>query len=112
MRPAAPFALSLVLATGALGPGCHNACQDLCKEMYDYALECDLPVTQDELKACYKEQSSPNTPRSERQLCRQNFDNLRDEWTCEDLSAYWDGEGGEQPEDTAGTDATDSLPLD
>jgi hypothetical protein len=76
--------------------------------MYDYALECDFPVTKDELKACYQEQSNANTPRSERQLCRMNFDNLRDEWTCDDLSAYWDGQGG-QPEDTG---ATDSPPLD
>jgi hypothetical protein len=100
MRHAAPFALLLLGST--LAVGCNNACQALCGEMYDYALECGLPVTKDELKTCRQRQANANTPRSERAQCRANFDDLRVEWTCEDLADYWDGEGNlHETQDTA-----------
>jgi hypothetical protein len=100
MRHAVPIALLLLGST--LAVGCNNACQALCGEMYDYALECGHPVSKDELKSCRQSQSNANTPRSERAQCRANFDDLRAEWTCEDLADYWDGEGGQtQPQDTA-----------
>jgi hypothetical protein len=100
MRQAVTIALLLLGST--VSTGCHNACQALCKEMYNYALECGYDVTKEELKACYDSQSASETPRSERQLCRDYYADLRDEWACEDLADYWDGEGGQpQPEDTA-----------
>ncbi len=92
----------LLLGSTTLGTGCRNACQAMCREMYDYANECGYGVSKDELKACYQEQSSSNTPRTERQLCRDYFDDMRDEWTCEDLADYWDDDPGlQQSEDTA-----------
>ncbi len=100
MRHAVPIAVLLLGA--ALGSGCNNACQALCGEMYDYALECGHPVTKDELKACRASQSNSNTPRSERALCREHYDDMRNEWSCDDLADYWDGQGGHtEPEDTS-----------
>jgi hypothetical protein len=91
-----------VLSLGAtLSVGCNNACQALCGEMYDYALECGYDVSKDELKACRASQANANTPRSERKLCREYYADVRSEWSCDDLGDYWDGEGGQQPQDSS-----------
>ena len=99
MRHAVP--VLLLLLGSALASGCNNACQALCGEMYDYAVECGFDVSKDELKACRQSQSNANTPRSERAQCRANYDDLRAEWSCDDLGDYWDDQGGQQPQDTA-----------
>ncbi len=100
MRHAALIA-ALFLGS-AFGSGCNNACQALCGEMYDYALECGYDVTKDELKACRQAQSNNQTPRSERALCRDHYDDMRAEWSCDDLADYWDDDPGlQQSEDTA-----------
>jgi hypothetical protein len=102
MRRALPIAVLLLGPT--LLAGC-NACQALCGEMYDYALECGIDVPKEQLKECRQAQANANTPRSERAHCRDYFDEVRAEWTCEDLAEYWDGEGGQQqPQDTASSD--------
>ncbi len=104
--------LSAVTLLGftALASGCNNACQALCNEMYDYALECGHPVTKDELKACKQDQSNQNTPRTERQLCRQYYADMRSEWTCEDLADYWDEDPGLQQTPDTGSADTAYLP--
>jgi len=96
-----PVTIAVFLLGAASASGCNNACQALCGEMYDYALECDFDVSKDELKACRQSQSNANTPRTRRQQCRDNYDNLRVEWSCDDLGDYWDGQGGQQPQDTS-----------
>ncbi len=102
--------LALILIGSTLATGCNNACQALCGEMYDYALECGFDVSKDELKSCRQSQSNQNTPRSERALCRDHYSDLRSEWTCDDLGDYWDGEGGlPDPGDTA---ADSAWPVD
>jgi hypothetical protein len=96
------LSIALLVFGSTLATGCNNACQALCREMYDYALECGYSVSKDELKTCRQSQTNSETPRTERQLCRANFDDLRAEWSCDDLADYWDGQGGDtQPADTA-----------
>ncbi len=97
--------LIVILIGSALASGCNNACQALCGEMYDYALECGFDVSKDELKSCRQDQANANTPRTERQLCRDHFDDMRAEWTCDDLADYWDGQGGQQQGDDTALDS-------
>ena len=92
----------LLLGSTVSVTGCRNACQAMCKEMYDYALECGYEVSKDELKACYDAEGNANVPRNKRQLCREFYDDMRVEWTCEDLGDYWDEDPGlQETEDTA-----------
>lgn len=80
-----------VLAVALLGlAGCHNSCQRLCTRMADYADECGLEVTDDDLASCIDAQAGAAS-RDDRPACREynDEDALREEWTCADLEDYW-----------------------
>ncbi len=79
----------------ALAAGCHNPCQKLCDDMFDYAKSCGFEPTDEQLDECYLEQASAVTSRDKRAECRMNADDLRDEWTCEDLVRYFDDDPGD-----------------
>ncbi len=97
--------VSLLTLTVLSVAGCQNACQALCTEMYDYALECGIKVKEAELEACIEENSNEVTPRSSRDSCKEHYENVRDEWDCDDLARYWDEEEGEtEPQDTGTAD--------
>jgi hypothetical protein len=57
--------------------------------MADYAKECSYDVSDEEIDACVEAQSDPEDP----SVCREygNAQQIRDEWTCEDLGLYFPG---------------------
>lgn len=71
--------------------GCHNACQDLCKTMADYATECGHPVTDADLDACYARQSNPE--HDDAKACRDFGDpaSVRNQWSCDEIALYFGG---------------------
>lgn len=78
----------LLLALPLLG-GCRNACQQLCADMADYALnECGLDFS-DDLKTCIQDHSGKNTDREAVQACADAAPYLEEEWTCDDLKEYF-----------------------
>ena len=82
-------ALGLGLGLAAL-TGCHNACQHLCVEMEDFAIECGIAVPNSQFIQCLEDQAGTNS-RGNRKDCRQNNSpgDIREEWTCEDIEIYW-----------------------
>ena len=83
------MALIFGLAVAPL-TGCQNACQQLCVELEDFAIECGIAVPQSQLIQCLEDQAGANS-RGNRKDCRQNNSpgDIRDEWTCEDMEIYW-----------------------
>lgn len=88
------FAARMTAATLALAGGCRNACQDVCTQMADYAVECGFTVPDADLDACYARQKNPSG--DDAKACRDYGDptTLRNQWSCEEVSAYFGG-GGE-----------------
>lgn len=84
--------LALLLLVGALG-ACNNPCQDLCQRMADFAADCGYNVPEAEIDACVERQSS--VEREDKAACRDFGDPevIDGQWTCDDLAAYWEGEG-------------------
>ncbi len=93
--------LFLLLGAALLASGCRNACQKICKDMAEYAEECGYTVTDEDLKECYKSQKGSES-RDDRAVCRafNDEEQLRAEWSCEDLEDYL-MEGNTDPVDTA-----------
>ena len=78
---------------------CKNDCQKLCDEMADYAEECGLTWGREDVKSCRSDQANANVTKEQRDACATALPGLREEWTCEDLDAYFsestdDDEGG------------------
>jgi hypothetical protein len=76
--------------------GCKNACQELCVEIAAYADECDLDGWPElQVEAC-EEKFAKSDDEELLQTCEDEIENLRNEWECEDLEAYFiveDSEG-------------------
>jgi hypothetical protein len=86
---------------------CKAPCQSLCDEMSALAQDCGQSVSEAELDTCYENNARGTTSRDAQDVCAENIDALRDEWTCDDLTVYFgdggDGDGGGGGgEDTAG----------
>ncbi len=104
-----PFLTAAVVAAWSAGlAGCRNACQDLCKEMADFAEECGQTVSRDDLRACYEANSRKALAEGgsdtagdayDVATCRDVAGKLREEWTCDDIAPYFD-KGGSKPADT------------
>lgn len=89
------------LAFVAFLGGCRNACQGLCKDMYDYALdECGYEWSRDDLKACYEAYATSETPRSTRDSCREYRGEIGAWWDCEDIAEYFEAASHEDTGDT------------
>lgn len=74
--------------------GCHNACQDICVKMKNYAeSECGLVVADDDLATCIDAQAGAAS-REQRAVCRDynTQGDIADEWGCEELADYFDAE--------------------
>ncbi len=84
---------SLGLGVLALSVGCSNHCQDICQELADYAAECNITVSSDEVSDCKSNHQRRDLDDGELELCQdfKDYDTIREEWTCEDLAEYWDG---------------------
>lgn len=77
---------SLLLLTS-----CHNACQDICYEMRDYAEnKCGMVVDDGDLDACLQQEAG-SASRDDRQACRQynSQHHIEEEWGCDELQAYF-----------------------
>ena len=91
-----------------LAPSCRNACQALCKEMYEYGEECGHSWTDDDLKACYEGFARSETPKTDRESCQAYYDDLREWWDCDDIARYFDeavDEGEQSASQETGGDA-------
>jgi hypothetical protein len=73
-----------VVALALLG-GCSNPCQQLCLEMADYAEECGLTVSADEVKSC--RDAYANADQTETAQCQtwNDADQVREWWSCQDV---------------------------
>lgn len=86
--------------------GCRNACQALCVDINDYAVECGFTPPSDgpgSLKECLRDHGLFDVEREDRQVCRTSGDDLREEWTCDDLAEYFD-EASSSADDTGAAD--------
>jgi hypothetical protein len=75
-----------------LTTGCHNACQQLCKDMADYAKnQCDLQFSPEDIDNCYKEQRRGNLQDDLTVAdCKDAAPQLEQEWSCDDVADYFD----------------------
>ena len=79
--------LFLLLATGCL----KNACQQLCKDMQNYAETCGYDFSPEDLDTCYKEQRRGNLPEDQTVGdCKDAAPELEKEWTCDEFADYFD----------------------
>jgi hypothetical protein len=84
--------LPLLAAAAALS-GCRNNCQQLCHTMADYAQdECNKEWTSDEIAQCRDDFDEVSD--SQDAVCEDIADTLNEEWSCEEINAYFDKEGG------------------
>jgi hypothetical protein len=85
----------LGLAAAAFLAGCGNPCQQLCRELLNYAEECNLDISDEDLAECRVLQARPSPedldacewglervedPNGDRPIAR-----VRVEWTCEEM---------------------------
>ena len=84
--------LMMLLAT----TGCRNNCQQLCQEMADFASEdCGQEFSKDDVKACMDAYHSREIDDQTDEVCEDISPSLREEWTCDDIAAYFDGGGAD-----------------
>lgn len=83
--------LGFVFALLGLLGGCSNPCQQICLNMADYASECGLEVTSDDLKTC--QDGFADASDEDIAQCRDWNDpeQLREWWTCEDVEDNFQG---------------------
>lgn len=88
--------LLTTLAAPLIIAGCKAPCQSLCDEMAAYAEECGFSASEADLDTCYQENARQVTSAESQDACQEYTDDLRSEWTCDDLAVYFDGgsEGG------------------
>jgi len=94
--------LTLLLPPLIAIAGCKAPCQSLCDEMATFAEECGFSYSDEELNTCYEENARRVTSAESQDACRDYTDDLRVEWTCDDLSIYFDGGGGGGGDNTGG----------
>lgn len=92
MNTCATRSLAAGLALIAALSGCKNDCQQLCHEMADYASEdCGKEWSKDQLKSCMDDQKDAvKANESIEQVCADILPTLREEWSCDDIDAYFD----------------------
>jgi hypothetical protein len=95
------LALPLVLL------GCKNDCQKLCDEMAAFAEECGSEWERADIKECRKDHGNSDVSKEGREACADALPTLTEEWTCDDLEAYFedssDDDGG--GDDGGGSDS-------
>lgn len=98
--------MPLLVAATALS-GCRNSCQQLCHTMADYAQdECSKEWTSEEIAQCRDDFDEVSD--SEDAVCEDISDTLSEEWSCEEINAYFDKEGGGDADDGESTDESES----
>lgn len=62
-----------------------NPCVSVCSDMADYAEECGLTVTSEEMATC-KERAATVAETSRDACADVDAESLRDAWTCDDVA--------------------------
>ena len=83
------FSLILAGTWSIVAIGCSNPCQSICHDMADYAEDCNFTVEDEELDACVDAFSNSELPDGQKDVCREHGDNLREEWTYQDVVDYF-----------------------
>ncbi len=83
--------IALIMVASPLFAGCKNSCQSLCRDMAALAEECGYTVDNDDLQACFDDQSRSETTKEDRQSCNEYDDDLGEWWDCEDVARYFSG---------------------
>ena len=78
---------TLLLLSVVYLAGCTSPCQALCEDLAAYAGECGFTVGDDEIDTCRTTWSRKETDDARQLECEEHGDDLRDEWTCEDVEA-------------------------
>lgn len=99
MRRLFPLVAVLVLAA------CKNDCQKLCDEMADYAEECGNEWGREDIKQCREDQANRNVSKEGREACATSLPSLREEWSCDDLDAYFSDDDDGESDTDAGADS-------
>lgn len=70
----------------ALLGGCSNPCQQLCVEMANYAEDCGMTVSSEDVKNC--SESFSDVEDNQAQQCQDwnDANKVRDWWTCDDIA--------------------------
>ena len=82
-----------VLLVALLLMGCRNECQQICADMSDLAEECGEEWEKEHLKQCFEAYSGKNVGKNQREYCSIVRPGLDEEWTCEEIEAYFDAGG-------------------
>ena len=81
----------LILAFSTLFAGCHNPCQDLCKEMAAFAEDgCQKTLSDGEVRACIREHTRDQLNEGDMAVCSEFTDTISAEWECRDLEPYFE----------------------
>jgi hypothetical protein len=81
----------IALAFAAILAGCHNTCQDLCKEMATLAESdtCQYTLSDGELRECIRNHTRDQLADGDLDVCEEFADTVQQEWTCDDLQPYF-----------------------
>jgi hypothetical protein len=81
----------LILALFSFLAGCHNPCQDLCKEMASFAEDsCQKTLSDGEVRACIRDHTHDQLNEGDIAVCSEFADTISNEWECEDLEPYFE----------------------
>jgi hypothetical protein len=69
--------------------GCNNPCQQLCDEIASFATECGYSITDDQIDQCMDDHASGELRDGTEEVCDEYKDELRAEWTCDDVAVYF-----------------------
>lgn len=85
-----------LIAVPFLLVGCDNSCQQICDRMAAYAEDCGVTVSKEEISAC-KDRQAGDASSEDRSACREYNSRaaIEEEWTCDDVQAYWSGGASE-----------------
>ncbi len=95
------------LAFAAILAGCHNTCQDLCKEMAALAEseDCQFTLSDGELRECIRNHTRDQLADGDLDVCEEFADTVPQEWSCDDLQPYFPaGNNNTVPSGNSNTD--------
>ena len=80
-----------ILAFSVLFVGCHNPCQDLCKEMASFAEdECQKTLSDGEIRTCIRDHTRDQLNDGDLAVCGEFADTISQEWDCKDIEPYFE----------------------
>ncbi len=98
-----------LLAAALLLGGCKNECQQLCNDIADYAVECGFEFSKEEIKACEDANKAQLRGDNALAVCEDTRPFLPEEWSCDEVSEYFDAPGGTGSDGSDGSDGTETF---